>query len=50
MSKREKLAALLESVGITAGVAAAATVSIGFGLGVLSAGLILFGLAIERKR
>lgn len=50
MSKRKKLAALLESAGILVGAAAGATISAALGLGVLAVGLLVFGVAIERDR
>lgn len=48
MSKRKKLAALLESAGIIAGSVAGWTMNATAGMAVLAFGLVAFGVAIER--
>ena len=45
---RERVATLLEAVGVGVCSAAGFTVSATVGLGVLGVGLVLFGLAVER--
>lgn len=45
---RQKVALLLQILGVAAGVAAGFTVSPTAGLAVLCLGLLLFGLAVER--
>lgn len=45
---RERVAAVLQAVGIAAGVAAGFTVSVTAGLGVACVGCVLLGVALER--
>jgi hypothetical protein len=45
---RERVAAILQAVGIAAGVAAGFTVSVTAGLGVACLGCLALGIALER--
>lgn len=45
---RQQIAAVLQASGIAVGAAAGFTVSLGLGLAVLAAGLVAFGVAVER--
>lgn len=45
---RQVIAAVLQAAGLVLGTAAGFTVSVGLGLAVAAAGLVAFGVAVER--
>ncbi len=50
MDKRDRVAAILQGLGLSSLVFAGWTVGAGLGLATLGVGLILWGIAVDRER